>query len=322
MRRFRLLCLLAGCLVLFAVPAEAQIWPSRPVRLVAVFSPGGPSDILGRIIARALSEALGQQVIVENIPGGGGLVGLTQVARAEPDGYSLVITSFGPLVVGPAMNSSIQYDPIRDLAHIGYLGGVPNSFLVNSSLGIRTLAELVERARRDRKPILVGNGGYGSLGQMIATVFGRKAGVPIEHVPYKGSGPVVTDLAAGHLKFASSNVATALGHIRAGKIVALAISSPKRIAELPDVPTFRELGYPELEVTSWFVISGPAGMPLEIVQRLNREIVKAMQHPEMRRRLEQEAIEVDPMSPEALTDFVKSEIARWAPVARSLQESR
>ena len=322
MKFLRLSLLLFGTAALFTVPAEAQPWPSRPIRLVVPYAPGGSSDTLGRIIAQSLTAALGQQVTVENIPGAGGLFGLTQVARAEPDGYSLVVTGFGPLVVVPAMNPNIEYDPIRDLAHVGYLGGVPTSFLVNSSLGIRTLAELVERARRDREPIAVGTAGHGSLGQLVAMVFGRRAGVPIEHVPYKGSGQAVTDVVGGHLRLASINLATALGHIRAKKIVVLATSSRKRIAEMPDVPTFKELGYPELEVASWFAISGPAGMPVEIVQRLNREIVKAMQHPEMRLRLEREAIEVEPMSPEALTSFVKSEIALWAPIAKSVLEKR
>ena len=309
---------LCFCLFIFPVfDAGAQSWPSRPIRLVVPFAPGGSADVLGRLIAAALTDSLGQKVYVENLPGAGGLIGIAQVARAEPDGYSLVVSSFGALAVAPQMNANVEYDPINDFAHIAYLGGSPTSFIVNSALDIRTLDDLIARARRDRQPIAFGSAGHGSLGHLVATFFGQKAGVPTEHVPYRGSGPVVTDVMAGHLRLGSISLATALGQTRAGNVRLLAISAQQRIAEFSEVPTLIELGFPELEVTSWFAISGPAGMSEEIVQRLNRETVKVLRHPEMQKRLELEAFEIKFMDSNAFTNFVKSQIARWAPIAKS-----
>lgn len=315
--------ILCFCLLIFPiVDAYAQPWPSRPIRLVVPFAAGGSADTLGRLVAAALTNSLGQKVYVENLPGAGGLIGVAQIVRAEPDGYSLVVSSFGALAIAPSMNANIEYDPISDFAHIAYLGGSPNSFIVNSASGIRSLDELIERARRDRQAIVFGSAGNGTIGHLVATFLGQKAGVPTEHVPYRGSGPVVTDVVAGHLKLGSVSLAVTLGQVHAGNIRLLAISAQKRIAEFPDVPTFKELGFPELEVTSWFAISGPAGMPEEIVQRLNREIVKTLQQPEMQKRLELEAFEIKLMDPNAFTNFVKFEIARWAPIAKGALAKR
>ncbi len=313
----RLVGLLIGALVLLSPDASAQSWPAKPIRVVVPFAPGGAVDRIGRIIAASLTESLGQTVIIENIPGAGGLIGLTQIARAEPDGYSLAITSFSSLAIAPAINPNVEYDPLRDFVQIAYLGGAPNTFVVSPSAGVRTLAELAERARRDRQPILFGSTGHGTLGHLAAAYFGQKAGVPMEHAPYKGSAMAVTDVMGGHLMLASVSLASALGNIRAGNVVPIAVSSAKRMPEFPDLPTFRELGFQELEVTSWFAICGPASLPKEIVQQLNREIVKALQQPEMQKRLEQEAFDVNYMDQEAFADFVKSQVVRWAPIAKS-----
>ncbi len=311
------------CLFIFpVVDACAQPWPSRPIRLVVPFAPGGGADTLGRVVAQSLTEALGQKVYVENMPGAGGLIGIAQIARAEPDGYSLVVTSLGSLTVAPAMNSMVEYDPIRDFTHVAYLGGSPQIFIVNPSFGIRTLDELVVRARRDSTTIAFGSAGHGTIGHLIGAFFGQKAGVAMEHVPYKGAGPVLTDVLAGHLRLGTTGWSTALGQIRAGGVVPIATSSRNRFPGFDDVRTFTEQGYPELEVTNWFAVSGPASLPTEIVQRLNREIVKALQRPDVQQRLEQEAFEIEYMDANGFTNFVKSEIARWAPIAKSVLVKR
>lgn len=322
MSDLRLAGLLIGALVLLSPDASAQSWPSKPIRVVVPFAPGGAVDRIGRIVAGSLTESLGQKVIIENVAGAGGLIGLAQVARAEPDGYTLTITSFSSLAIAPAINPNVEYDPLHDFVPIAYLGGAPNTFVVSQSSGVRSLADLIERSRRDGQSIAFGSTGHGTLGHLAGAYFGLKAGVPVEHAPYKGSGMAVTDVVGGHLMLASVSLASALGNIRAGTVVPIALSSAKRMREFPDLPTFRELGFPELEVTSWFAICGPASMPKEIVKQLNREIVRVLQQPEVQKRLEQEAFEVDYMSQEALADFVKSEITRWAPIAKSILAKR
>jgi tripartite-type tricarboxylate transporter receptor subunit TctC len=298
--------------------AVAQEWPARPVRIVAPFAAGGSADTLGRIVAERLSEALKQNFYVENRGGAGGLIGSAQVANAEPDGYTFVISGIASHVIAPAINPSAGFDPIKSFSHVAYIGGPPIVVIAHPSLGVKSLKDLVAKAKTSADARGYVSPGAGTLGNLVAEYWGRKEGIQVGHIPYKGAAQAVTDLIAGHVKVGSMTWTTAHAQIRAGNVVPLAVSSARRIPEFPDVPTFKELGYDDLIATTWFSFSGPADVPKDIVQRLNQEIITALATPEVRKKLDQEAIETEKMSPEAFTKFVESEIGRWGPIAKDV----
>ncbi len=314
---------LACCALLFAsgqIRAEnvrADNWPLKPIKLVVPFAAGGSADTLGRVFAQALSEALGQPVVVENRPGAGGVVGSAQVARAEPDGYTLLVSGVASHAIAPALNANTGYDPVRDFTHIAYMGGPPIVWVAHPSLKARTLDDVIKAVRGNGAPFDYGSPGTGTQGHLVAAYMAHKLKLNMQHVPYKGAGPAMFDLVAGHIKLASVTWTTALGHIRAGTIVPIAVTADKRMAEFPDVPTFKELGYPDLVATTWFSISGPAGIPRDIVNILNGGFVKALDHPQVRERLTQEGIAVEPMDADTFTRFVEAEVARWAPIVKA-----
>jgi tripartite-type tricarboxylate transporter receptor subunit TctC len=309
--------LTAAAVMLLAPAAAAETWPKKPIKLVVPFAAGGSADTLGRFVAQALSESLGQQVYVENRGGAGGVLGSAQVARADPDGYTLVVSGVASHVIAPAINPNTGYDPLRDFTHIAYLGGPPVVWAAHPSLGVRTFGELLKLIATSKPPLAYGSPGPGTQGHLVAADFARRAAIEIDHIPYRGAGPAVLDLVAGHIKLASVTWTTALGHIKAGTVLPLAVSSDKRLADFPAVPTFKELGYPDIVATAWFSVSGPPGMPKEIVERLNREIVKALQRPDIRKRLDDDAIEVEAMDAETFSKFVAAEVARWTPIAKA-----
>jgi tripartite-type tricarboxylate transporter receptor subunit TctC len=317
MRRF----LFGGlALLLFAAGPQvggAQDWPSRPIKLVVPFSPGGTADTLGRIFAHALSATLGQQVYVENRGGAGGMTASAQVARAEPDGYTLVVSGVASHVIAPLFNARSDYDPMRDFTHIAYFGGPPIVLVAHPSLGVRTLEELVRLLRSAPEPASYGSPGAGSQGHLVAAYLAQKLGLKLAHVPYKGGNPAMFDLIGGHIKLASLTWTTALAHIESGAVVPIAVTAGKRLTRAPSVPTFAELGFPDLVATTWFSLSGPPRLPADIVDRLNREVLKALDLPEVRARLEQESIEAEKMDAAAFAAFVEAEITRWTPMAKS-----
>jgi len=300
--------------------ASAADWPAKPARIVSPFAPGGTSDTLGRLLAEQLTDKFGQSFFVENRGGAGGLIGSAAVASAEPDGSTFLISSIGTHVTSPATSPNPAYDPLRLFTHIAYLGGPPNVIVVHPSLGVKTFQELLAAAK-------IGNGvsfispGPGTIGHLVPELLARKANLKFAHVAYKGAGQAMTDLVAGHVKMGSVTWSSAIGQIRAGTVVPLAVSSARPMPEFPDVPTMKALGYPELVATTWFGFSGPAGVPKDIVARLNGEIVAALGIPAMRQRLEAEGIETEKMSADEFTGFVASEIARWTPVAKSVADS-
>lgn len=296
---------------------RAETWPAKPIKLVVPFSAGGSADLLGRVFARAVSESIGQQVYVENRPGAGGATASAQVARAEPDGYTLVVSGVASHAIAPALNANIGYDPVRDFAHIAYLGGPPIVWVVHPSLKVRTLDALLAHIRADPAPLGYGSPGAGTQGHLVVAHLAQRLALPMQHVPYKGAGPAMFDIVAGHVKLGSVTWTTALSHIQSGAVVPIAVTAEQRMPDHPDVPTFRELGYPELVATTWFSISGPHGLPRAIIERLNRAFVTALDHPEVRERLRQEGIGVVPMSADAFSRFVESEVARWTPMVRS-----
>jgi len=313
----RVLVALSWLLSAFAGSLRAETWPARPIKLVVPFSAGGSADTLGRVFARVLSEALNQQVYVENRPGAGGVTASAQVARAEPDGYTLLVSGVASHAIAPALNANVGYDPVRDFTHIAYLGGPAIVWVVHPSLHVRTLAELLELIRKSPTPVSYGSPGSGTQGHLIVAYLAQKLALPMQHVPYKGAGPAMFDIVAGHVKIGSVTWTTALSHIQSGAVVPIAVTAEHRLPDYPDVPTFKELGYPELVATTWFSISGPQGLPREIVDRLNRGFVSALDHPEVRDLLRQEGIGVIPMDADAFARFVETEVARWAPIVKS-----
>lgn len=316
----RNLCAASAILVILGLltgAAAAQEWPSRPVRIVAPFAAGGSADTLGRLVAQRLSEQLKQNFFVENRGGAGGLVGSAQVANSDPDGYTFVISGIASHVIAPAINPNAGFDPIKSFSHIAYLGGPPIVLIAHPSLGVTSLKDLVVKIKSSREKGYV-SPGAGTLGNLVAEYWSRKENLGLEHIPYKGAALAVTDLVAGHVKLGAMTWTTAHGQIRGKAVVPIAVSSARRIPEFPDVPTFKELGYDDLIATTWFSFSGPADVPKDIVTRLNQEIIKAMETPQVREKLAQEAMETEKMSPEQFTRFVQSEFDRWGAIAKQV----
>ncbi len=311
-----LLCL-AGADAQAQTQAQTQTWPNRAVKIIAPFAAGGAADTLGRLIAEQLSTAFRQQFYVENRGGAGGIVGAAAGAAAEPDGYTLVVSSIAANVVSPAFHANVGYDGLRDFTHIAYLGGPPVVMVVHPSLAATTYKEFVALARASKEPLSYISPGTGSNGFLVGEELARREGYKLSHIPYKGAGPALSDLVAGHVKLGTVTFSTAAELIRVGKVRALAVSSEKRIPNFPDIPTFREVG-PDIVSATWFALSGPARLPNDIVQAISRETLKALQLPEVQKRLALDAIETKLMSPEEFTRFVEAETARWAPLAKSL----
>src|SRR5262245_5015697 len=313
--------LFGGLTLLCALAAPgagpAQDWPSRPIKLVVPFSAGGSADTLGRVFALAMSESLGQQIYVENRGGAGGMAASAQVARAEPDGYTLVVSGVASHVIAPLFSARSDYDPIRDFTHIAYFGGPPIVLVAHPSLGVQTLEQLATCVRSGREPLSYGSPGAGTQGHLVAAHLVQKLGLQLAHVPYKGANPAMFDLIGGHIKLASVTWTTALAHIESGAVIPIAVTAKGRLPKFPTLTTLAELGFPDLVATTWFSLSGPPRLPPAIVERLNQEVLKALDWPEVRARLDQEGIESERMDGATFTTFVEAEIARWAPVVRS-----
>ncbi len=304
-------------LALAAHAASAQTWPAKPVKIVVPFAPGGSADTLGRLVGQRLSEQFKQSVIVENRPGAGGVLGSELVARAQPDGYTLVVSGIASHVIAPLLPQGAPYEPLRDFTHIALFGGPPAVFAVNPSVPARDLKEFVSLAKDKPGALTYGSPGNGTQGQLVAELFKRLAGIEVLHVPYKGASGAVTDLIAGQITAVSTTLSTAAGQIRAGRARALAISAPERLPDYPDVPTFAESGYPDLVATVWFSLSGPAGMPPEIVDRLNAEVRRALELPDTRARVKHDGIVPNRLDAREFTAFVSDELRRWGPIVRA-----
>ena len=307
----------ATLLALFAIAANAQTWPARTVRVIAPFAAGGTADLLGRITAGKLSESMGQSFIVENRPGAGGVLGSELVARSAPDGYTLLVSGVASHAVAPALSPKFPFDPVKDFAHIALFGGPPSVLAIHPSLPVRDLKSFIAFAKSKPRELTYGSPGNGTQGHLIAELFRRAAGIDIQHIPYKGASGAVVDVMAGHTHAISTTLTTASTQIRAGRLRALAISSAARLPEYPDVPTYREAGYPDLVATIWFSLSGPAALPADIVNRLNSEVRRVLQWPDVRARLRPEGIEPGNLDPKAFTEFVAAEVKRWAPVVKA-----
>ncbi len=311
----RILCLLLALpLVLASASVHAQSWPARPVRIIVPFAPGGSADTLGRLVAAKLAERFKQSFVVENRGGAGGVIGSELVAKAPADGYTLGVSGVASHAVAPTL-SKVPFDPIRDFTHIALFGGPPIVVAIHPSVAAPDLATFITLAKA--KTIAYGSPGTGTHGHLIGEMLKQATGANLSHVPYKGAALAVADVIAGHLPATSNTLTTAGAQIRAGKLRGLAITSLRRVSDYPDVPTFTELGYPRFVATTWFSLSGPAGVPAEIVARLNSEVRLALRAPDVLERLRAEGIESNELDAAAFTEFVRNEIERWAPVVRA-----
>jgi len=299
---------------LFAAGASAQEWPSRPVRIVNTFAPGGAADVLARLAADQLSAAFGQQFYVETRAGAGGTIGVQFVAHAEPDGYNFVVTTLSLLAFTPVTNPKIGYDPLNDLTNVAYLAGSPVAFVVRAGGPVKTLDAFIARGRAAAAPLTYSSSGLGSYGNLVAEIFARQAGIKVEQVPYKGASQGLTDLVGGHLDFSAQTMSSASGLIRGNTVTPLAHTFKERLPDYPDVPTFKELGYPELASTNWFALAAPAGLPHDIAEKVNREIVKMVRRPDMVERLRRDGLVAETYSLDAFRQFIAAETARWKPM--------
>src|SRR5688500_3567128 len=306
-------CFVVGLLVLLATHVHA--WPTKPVKIIVPFQPGGTADTLGRLVAQKLGEHLKSSFIVENRAGAGGALGSDLAARAAPDGYTLVVSGIASHVIAPLLPQGTPYDPVRDFTHVAMFGGPPAVLAVHPSVQAKDLREFIALAKS--KPLSYGSPGNGTQGQLVAELFKQRAGIDLQHVPYKGASGAVTDLIAGHIPVVSTTLTTAASQIRAGRARALAISAAARLPEFPDIPTYAELGYPDLVATVWFSLSGPVGLPAAVVERLNAEVNRARDLPDVRERLKPEGIVPARMGAREFSAFVAEEVRRWAPIVKA-----
>ena len=315
MASFRSICLAVTCLGALASPAaQAQEWPSKPVKIVVPFAPGGSSDQLPRLLAAELSASLKQHFYVENRAGSSGAVGSAQVARSEPDGHTLVHAGSGPHLTGPVINPNIGYDTFRDFTHIVMTAGDTYGFIANPALGVKSVGELVTLART--RPVTSSSPGAGSLGHLILEQFKRKAGIDIQHVPAPNSG--LGDVLGNHISLTLTALLTAGEQVRAGKLIALAVTSVKRNPAYPDIPTFAEQGYPDVRGDTWFWLAGPKNLPPPMVNKLNLEVRRIIKSPKVQEHFNQLALLTADLDPDAVTKFVASEYAFWAPLAKDM----
>jgi tripartite-type tricarboxylate transporter receptor subunit TctC len=313
---------LAALLVIASLPAEAAEWPVKPIRLVVPTAAGGAGDLMGRTFAAALAPALGQQFVIDNRPGAAGAIATEAMVRVEPDGYTLMVSGLPYHVLGPAMNPNTSFDPVRDFTHIAFFGGSPMVLVAHPSLRVQTFAQLSALSGESKTGIDYVSPGFGSVGNMVAEYLASRAKLNLRHVPYKGGSAAIVDLVAGHIKLGSLTWSTALSHIRAGILRPIAISTAERLPEFPDLPTFAELGFDDIVVTAWFSLSGPAGLPGAIVERLNRLVNQAMASAEVRQSLERDASVTKPMTPAEFTAFVRSEVEKWTPVVHTFAKPK
>ena len=294
--------------------AHAQAYPSKPVRLIVPFAPGGTTDVLARLVAQKLTESLAQQFIIENKPGAGGNIGTELAVKSPADGYTLVMSFDGTMAINPNTYAKMPFDPQKDLVPVANVAQVPLLIVVHPGVAAKSIAEFVALAKANPGRINYSSAGHGSTGHLTGELFRARAGIDIVHVSYKGGGQAVQDLLGGQIQMLVTALPTVEGHLKGGKLRALAFTSSKRVPGAPEVPTLAESGYPGIEVLSWYGILAPAGTPQEIVRRLNAEINRVLQAPEVRERLTVLGTEPTGGSPEQFAQVIRADTARWAKV--------
>lgn len=307
--------LLAACALALAVPASAQTYPARPIRLVVPFAPGGSSEIVARTVAQKMSESMGQQIIVDNRPGGAGNIAMQEVARAAPDGYTLILGHIGTLAVNPYMFAKLPYDVNKDFIPISLLAKVPTVYVVNADLPVADLKDLV--ALTKKREVFYGSAGNASAGHLATEYLKLSLKVPITHVPYRGTGPQLQDLLGGRTDASAAGVPALLQFIKSGKLRAIAVGETHRVPALPDVPTVAEQGYPGFETSQWYGLIGPAGIPDAIVKRLTEEAAKAVHSREVQEKFDSDSAIGVGDTPAEFGAFIKTEQARWERVVKA-----
>ena len=310
----RLLLALASLLVL-ALPAHAQSYPSRPIRIVVPFGPGGFTDVVARILQKELGASIGQPIIVENKPGAGSTIGTSEVAKAKPDGYTLAMISTTH-VITPHLYKEMPYDPIRDFTPVMKLGEGPYVLVMHPSLPVKNVAELIALAKAEPGRIDYASSGNGSSQHLVGALFVTMAGAPMNHVPYKGSSGAMNDLLGGQVKVSFVGMPNALPNLASGRLRALAVSTRRRSADLPDVPTLDEAGVPGYDATIWLALLAPPGTPRDVVQKLNMEVAKVLSTPDSRKLMSSAGVDVATSTPEELAKLMQSELDRWGKVVR------
>ena len=307
---------LAACFVLAfssAVAAQGD-YPNRPIRLIVTVPPGGAADFIARLVGGKISESLGQPVVVENRGGAGGTIAADAVAKAAPDGHTLLQNSITTHGVGPHLYAKLPYDPVKDFAPVSGLALLPLIMAVNAEMPSRSINELISYSKAT--PLNFASSGNGGAPHMAAELFKSVTGAPLTHVPYKGSGPAVADLVGGRVQIMFDAAPSLIAHIRSGRLRVLGAASAERNRLLPEVPTFGELGYPKVAVSLWYGLLAPTGTPRPVVDKLNRETVKALEAPDVREKLLAQGAEPMPGTPEAFAAFMQEEMAKWAPVVK------
>jgi tripartite-type tricarboxylate transporter receptor subunit TctC len=318
-RSARSLVVLVGLLALaVAAPAQAQDkWPTKPVRVIIPFTAGGLADTIARVVMAGLSEKLKEQFYIENRPGAGGALGSMVVARAEPDGYTLIVSGVGSHIMTPLTNPKAGYDPLKDFTHIAMLGGTADILAVHPSVNVKTVAEFIKLANSTPGGLTYASSGPGTLAQIGFEYFRLKHNINVRPIPYAGGGGALNDAIAGHVPAIFSFVGE---QARAGKLRALAVSTPVRIGTAPDTPTFLELGYPELNLVPWFALSGPKNMSADIVRKLNAEVRDVLKRPEVKARLDGLSIVTFDWDVPTVQRYFADELKRWGEVAKFVDE--
>jgi len=295
----------------------SSAYPNRVIRLIVPFAPGGSTDIVARMLAEPLREALGQTVVVENKPGAGGNIGGDLVAKAAPDGYTLLLAAAGPTVINPSLYAKMSYDPARDLAPVTMISRDHNLMAVNAALPVKTVGEFIAYARAHNGQLTFGSPGNGTPAQLAGELLNQSAGLRMQHVPYKGSAPAVADLVAGHITLMIDNMPALLPHVQSGRLRALAVASEKRASGAPDVPTAEEAGLKGFVVTAWKGLMVPAGTPRPIIDKLNQATVKILARPEVARRLVEQGAEPVGNTPEQFAQQIRADTTWWAGLVKS-----
>ena len=304
-----------GCFFLLAQSvAAAQAYPTKPVRIIVPFSPGGPTDIVARIVGQKLSEAFEKPVVIDNRAGAGGTLGASMVAKSAPDGYTLLLCSSGPTVVSPGLQDKMPYDTLRDFAPITLVLSFPYILMVNPSFPAQSVKELIAIAQAKPGQLNYGSAGTGTAGHLASELFRSMTKTNMVHVPYKGASVAAVDLISGQLQLLLEPAASALPRVRGGNVRALGVSSMRRFSLLPDVPTINESGVPGYEASVWYGMCAPAGTPRDIVARLNRETVKGVSSTETKERLVSLGAELATNSPEQFRTFIGNELRKWSRV--------
>jgi len=308
--------LLLGAFMGLAMQAQAQDYPNKPIKVIVPFAPGGNVDLTARIISQRLGEILGQTIIVDNRGGAGGSIGASAVAKSPADGYTLLMGASGPLSINPVAMPNLPYDVLKDFAPVAQVHSVPLVVLANPQAGIGSIRQLIDRAKAGEGKVAVASAGVGSMNHMAIELFNGMAGVKLGHVPYKGSGPALSEVLGGQVPTMFDQINSSIGFVKEGRLKALAVTSPKRTAALPDVPTLDELGLKGYEAGTFVGLLAPAGTPRAIVMKLNDAMQKTLQTPSVQRRLRELGADVRTGTPEQFGQFIAAELEKWRNVAK------